>query len=138
MVVGADSMRPELAEINEATGPLFKVRNDPRRTAVGRLLRRYSLDELPQIINVIRGEMSLVGPRPNLPEETEQYEEWHKKRLTVSPGITGLWQVSGRSDLTFDEMVLLDIYYVENWTITMDIGILLRSLPAVLRGRGAY
>lgn len=138
MVVGADSMRPELAQINEATGPLFKVRNDPRRTAVGRFLRRYSLDELPQLINVIRGEMSLVGPRPNLPEETEQYEEWHKKRLTVSPGITGLWQVSGRSDLTFDEMVLLDIYYVENWTITMDIGILLRSLPAVLRGRGAY
>ena len=138
MVVGADSMRPEMAEINEATGPLFKVRNDPRRTAVGRWLRRYSLDELPQLINVIRGEMSLVGPRPNLPEEAEQYEEWHKKRLTVSPGITGLWQVSGRSDLTFDEMVLLDIYYVENWNIVMDISILVRSLPAVLRGRGAY
>ncbi len=82
--------------------------------------------------------MSLVGPRPNLPEEAEQYEEWHKKRLTVSPGITGLWQVSGRSDLTFDEMVLLDIYYVENWSITMDISIVLRSLPAVLRARGAY
>ena len=138
MVVGADSMRPELADINEATGPLFKVRNDPRRTAVGRWLRRYSLDELPQLINVIRGEMSLVGPRPNLPEEAEQYEEWHKRRLAVSPGITGLWQVSGRSDLTFDEMVLLDIYYVENWNIALDIGILLRSLPAVLRGRGAY
>jgi len=117
---------------------LFKVRNDPRRTAVGRWLRRYSLDELPQLINVIRGEMSLVGPRPNLPEEAEQYEEWHKRRLAVSPGITGLWQVSGRSDLTFDEMVLLDIYYVENWNIALDIGILLRSLPAVLRGRGAY
>ena len=138
MVKDAERMRPELHEDNEATGPLFKVRNDPRRTRVGRWLRRYSLDELPQVINVIRGEMSLVGPRPNLPEEVEQYEEWHKKRLTVSPGITGLWQVSGRSDLTFDEMVLLDLYYVENWNFSLDVGILLRSMPAVLRGRGAY
>jgi lipopolysaccharide/colanic/teichoic acid biosynthesis glycosyltransferase len=90
------------------------------------------------LINVLRGEMSLVGPRPNLPDEVAQYADWHSKRLTVSPGITGLWQVSGRSDLTFDEMVLLDIYYVENWSLTLDLSILLRSLPAVLRGRGAY
>jgi exopolysaccharide biosynthesis polyprenyl glycosylphosphotransferase len=138
MVKDADRMRLDLHETNEATGPLFKVRNDPRRTRVGRWLRRYSLDEVPQVINVVRGEMSLVGPRPNLPEEVEQYEEWHKKRLTVSPGITGLWQVSGRSDLTFDEMVLLDLYYVENWNFSLDIGILLRSLPAIVRGRGAY
>jgi lipopolysaccharide/colanic/teichoic acid biosynthesis glycosyltransferase len=102
------------------------------------MLRRFSLDELPQLYNVLRGEMSLVGPRPNLPEEVEQYEEWHKKRLSVSPGITGLWQVSGRSDLTFDEMVLLDLYYVENWSISLDLNVLLRSIPAVLRGRGAY
>ena len=138
MVDGADSMRADLHDRNEATGPLFKLRNDPRRTRVGRFLRRYSLDELPQVINVFRGEMSLVGPRPNLPEEASCYEEWHKRRLTVSPGITGLWQVSGRSDLTFDEMVLLDIYYVENWNLFLDLSILLRSVPAVIRARGAY
>jgi lipopolysaccharide/colanic/teichoic acid biosynthesis glycosyltransferase len=105
---------------------------------VGRFLRRFSLDELPQLYNVLRGEMSVVGPRPNLPQEVAQYHEWHKKRLSASPGMTGLWQVSGRSELTFDEMVLLDIYYVENWSLTLDSGILLRSIPAVLRGRGAY
>ena len=138
MVVGADEMRSELSTMNEASGPLFKVRNDPRRTGVGRFLRRYSLDELPQLLNVLRGDMSLVGPRPNLPEEVGQYLEWHKRRLTVSPGITGLWQVSGRSDLTFDEMVLLDIYYVENWNLLVDMGILLRSIPAIIRARGAY
>lgn len=138
MVTDADELRDTLAELNEATGPLFKVRNDPRQTRVGRFLRRYSLDELPQLYNVLRGEMSLVGPRPNLPYEVEQYQEWHKKRLSVSPGLTGLWQVSGRSDLTFDEMVLLDIYYVENWSLALDLHILLRSIPAVLKGRGAY
>jgi exopolysaccharide biosynthesis polyprenyl glycosylphosphotransferase len=138
MVDGASTMRQELGELNEASGPLFKVRNDPRRTRVGRSIRRFSLDELPQIINVMRGEMSWIGPRPNLPDEVEQYQEWHKKRLTVSPGITGMWQVSGRSDLTFDEMVLLDIYYVENWNLAMDMGILLRSIPAIVRARGAY
>jgi lipopolysaccharide/colanic/teichoic acid biosynthesis glycosyltransferase len=93
---------------------------------------------LPQILNVLAGDMSLVGPRPNIPDEVEQYQGWHKKRLTVSPGITGLWQVSGRSNLTFDEMVLLDIYYVENWNLVMDLGILLRSIPAILLARGAY
>lgn len=138
MVEGAAEMLPELDELNEASGPLFKVRNDPRRTRVGRFIRHFSLDELPQIINVIRGEMSWIGPRPNLPEEVAQYQEWHKKRLTVSPGITGLWQVSGRSDLTFDEMVLLDIYYVENWNLAMDLGILVRSIPAIVGARGAY
>jgi exopolysaccharide biosynthesis polyprenyl glycosylphosphotransferase len=138
MVQRADELQPTLAEINEASGPLFKLRDDPRRTRVGRFLRRFSLDELPQFYNVIRGEMSLIGPRPNLPEEVEQYEEWHKKRLSTSPGITGLWQVSGRSDLTFDEMVLLDIYYVENWSLALDLSILLRSIPAIFWGRGAY
>jgi exopolysaccharide biosynthesis polyprenyl glycosylphosphotransferase len=138
MVEGADELREDIIDLNEASGPLFKMRNDPRRTRVGRKIRHYSLDELPQLINVLRGEMSLVGPRPNRPEEVEQYQEWHKRRLTVSPGITGLWQVSGRSDLTFDEMVLLDIYYVENWNIVLDVSIMLRSLPAILRARGAY
>jgi exopolysaccharide biosynthesis polyprenyl glycosylphosphotransferase len=138
MISGADHLRPTLADCNEASGPLFKMRADPRRTRVGRFLRRFSLDELPQLYNVLRGEMSLIGPRPNLPEEVEQYQEWHKKRLAASPGITGLWQVSGRSDLTFDEMVLLDIYYVENWSLALDLSIFIRSLPAVVLGRGAY
>ena len=138
MIAGAESLREQMARLNESTGPLFKIREDPRATRVGTFLRRYSLDELPQLLNVLRGEMSLIGPRPNLPEEVAAYSEWHKKRLSVSPGMTGLWQVSGRSDLTFDEMVLLDIYYVENWNLFLDISILLRSIPAVLWGRGAY
>ncbi len=138
MVVDADARRAELAAQNQATGPLFKVHDDPRRTRVGRILRRFSLDELPQLINVLRGEMSLVGPRPNRPEEVAQYQDWHKKRLSVSPGMTGLWQVSGRSDLTFDEMVLLDIYYAENWSIGLDLSILLMTIPKVLLGQGAY
>lgn len=138
MVTEADELRKDMMDQNEATGPLFKVRNDPRCTRVGRFLRRYSLDELPQLYNVLLGQMSLVGPRPNMPEEVAQYQAWHGKRLSVSPGITGLWQVSGRSDLTFDEMVLLDIYYVENWSVMLDISILLRSIPAIIRGRGAY
>jgi exopolysaccharide biosynthesis polyprenyl glycosylphosphotransferase len=138
MVEGADELRQTLAEQNDASGPLFKLRDDPRRTRVGRFLRRFSLDELPQLYNILRGEMSLIGPRPNLPVEVEQYQEWHKKRLSASPGMTGLWQVSGRSELTFDEMVLLDIYYIENWSLALDLSILLRSIPAVLWGRGAY
>ncbi len=138
MVQDAEGRLGEVAAFNEATGPLFKMRDDPRRTRVGCWLRRFSLDELPQLYNVLRGEMSLVGPRPNLLAEVEAYSEWHRKRLAVSPGLTGLWQVSGRSDLTFDEMVLLDIYYIENWSPMLDVGLLLRSLPAVARGRGAY
>jgi exopolysaccharide biosynthesis polyprenyl glycosylphosphotransferase len=138
MVVNADELRDQVATMNESSGPLFKIRNDPRLTSVGRLIRRYSLDELPQLINILKGEMSLIGPRPNLPSEVAHYQEWMKKRLSVSPGLTGLWQVSGRSDLTFDEMVLLDIYYVENWSLGIDLGILIRSVPAVLRARGAY
>ncbi len=138
MVNNADALRHEIAQLNESSGPLFKIRNDPRLTRVGRRIRRYSLDELPQLFNVLRGEMSLIGPRPNLPSEVEHYQEWMERRLSVSPGLTGLWQVSGRSDLTFDEMVLLDIYYVENWSMGLDLSILLRSVPAVLRARGAY
>ncbi|MCB0063942.1 MAG: sugar transferase [Caldilineaceae bacterium] len=138
MVVDADARKHEIAALNEASGPLFKMRDDPRQTRVGRFIRRFSLDELPQLYNVVRGEMSVIGPRPNLPREVEEYQEWHKKRLAASPGITGLWQVSGRSDLTFDEMVLLDVYYVENWSLALDFHILLRSIPAVLWARGAY
>ena len=128
----------KLVDLNEAAGPLFKIRDDPRLTRVGRWLRRISLDEIPQLINVIKGEMAVVGPRPPLAAEVEDYQEWHKKRLEVAPGVTGLWQVSGRSELPFDEMVMLDIYYIENWSPGLDVKIILRTLPAVLSGRGAY
>lgn len=128
----------QLLELNEADGPIFKIRADPRLTRVGQLLRRASIDELPQLWNVLRGEMSLVGPRPPIPEEVERYEEWHRRRLEVVPGITGLWQVSGRSELSFDEMVMLDIYYIENWSLGLDLQILARTGPAVLGGSGAF
>jgi len=135
---GAEEERRQLVDQDEVVGATFKIRHDPRCTRVGRLLRRASLDELPQFYNVLRGEMSLVGPRPALPSEVEQYQEWHRRRLEISPGITGLWQVSGRSQLTFDEMCLLDIYYLENWSPLLDLKIALKTAPAVLAGRGAY
>jgi exopolysaccharide biosynthesis polyprenyl glycosylphosphotransferase len=135
---GAEKEREQLAELNEASGPLFKIKNDPRLTRMGRFFRRTSLDEFPQIINVLRGEMSLVGPRPPLPSEAAQYEEWHKKRLEVAPGMSGLWQVSGRSLLTFDEMVMLDLFYIENWSLSLDLKIMLRTVPSVLLANGAY
>ncbi len=138
MRVGADEEKELLLHLNEASGPLFKIRNDPRMTRVGKWLRRTSLDELPQLFNVLRGEMSLVGPRPPLPNEVALYEEWHKRRLDVAPGVTGLWQVSGRSELTFDEMVMLDLYYIENWSPWLDMWILLKTIPALLTARGAY
>ena len=135
---GAEEEQQKLADLNEIEGPIFKIRRDPRCTRVGRFLRRTSLDEIPQLYNVLRGEMSLVGPRPPLPVEVEHYEEWHKRRLEVSPGMTGLWQVRGRSELTFDEMVLLDIYYIENWSAALDTEIFLRTIPKVIFGNGAY
>lgn len=138
MVDDADTRREHLAEDNEADGPIFKIRNDPRVTAVGRFMRKYSLDEFPQLINVLLGNMSLVGPRPPLPSETEQYAERHWRRLEVPPGMTGLWQVSGRSNLSFDEMVRLDLFYIENWSLMFDISIMLRTVPAVFGAKGAY
>lgn len=138
MYQDAEARLEELRARNEAGGPLFKMRDDPRRTRVGRIIRKTSLDELPQLINVLRGEMSLVGPRPGLASEVAQYQDWHRKRLEVLPGITGLWQVSGRSNLTFDEMVMLDIYYAENWSLSMDLRIMLRTVPQILFGEGAY
>ncbi|HRF48508.1 MAG TPA: undecaprenyl-phosphate glucose phosphotransferase [Anaerolineales bacterium] len=138
MRVGAEAEQEQLRARNEATGPLFKIRNDPRQTRFGRLLRRTSIDELPQFLNVLKGEMSVVGPRPGLPSEVAQYQPWHRQRLEVKPGISGLWQISGRSDLTFDEMCLLDIYYIENWSLALDIQIMLRTIPRVLFGSGAY
>jgi lipopolysaccharide/colanic/teichoic acid biosynthesis glycosyltransferase len=138
MCQGAEAEQERLVELNEASGPLFKIKRDPRVTRMGRFLRRLSLDELPQIYNVLRGEMSLVGPRPPLPSEVAQYQEWHKQRLEAPPGMTGLWQVSGRSELTFDEQCLLDIFYIENYSPALDIRILLRTVPAVLSRKGAY
>ncbi len=134
----AEKMLGDLADQNEASGPLFKMRNDPRITRVGKWIRRTSIDELPQLFNVLKGEMSIVGPRPPVPSEVAQYEPWHRRRLGVSPGITGMWQVSGRSNLTFDEMVLLDLWYIENWTIWLDFRIILLTVPAVLMVKGAY
>jgi exopolysaccharide biosynthesis polyprenyl glycosylphosphotransferase len=138
MVHDAEKRKAELEQLNEADGPLFKIRCDPRVTRVGRFLRRSSLDELPQLWNVLRGEMSLVGPRPAIPAEVEQYQPWHLRRLEVTPGLTGLWQVLGRSDTSFEEMVRLDIYYAENWSVWMDMQLLLRTIPTVVLGRGAY
>jgi exopolysaccharide biosynthesis polyprenyl glycosylphosphotransferase len=138
MYRNADQVLAALMAHNEAQGPLFKMKDDPRITAIGKFLRRTSFDEIPQLINVIRGEMSLVGPRPPLPQEVAQYEEWQKGRLAIKPGMTGLWQVRGRSDISFDEGVLLDLYYIENWSLKLYFQILFRTIPAVLFSRGAY
>ncbi|MGB0097887.1 MAG: sugar transferase [Solirubrobacteraceae bacterium] len=134
----ADQIQDDLEPLNEKSGALFKIRQDPRLTKVGRLLRRFSLDELPQLLNVVRGEMSLVGPRPLPMRDFERLEEWHKKRYLVLPGITGLWQVSGRSELDFDDLVRLDFLYLEQWSIMLDLSILLKTIPAVLSRRGAF
>jgi lipopolysaccharide/colanic/teichoic acid biosynthesis glycosyltransferase len=138
MVVDAERRLADLQHRNESDGVLFKMREDPRVTRVGRTLRRFSFDELPQLANVLMGTMSLVGPRPALPSETEQYGRTTSRRLLVKPGITGLWQVSGRSDLSWEDSVRLDLYYVENWSFLGDIQILWKTLSAVVRGSGAY
>jgi exopolysaccharide biosynthesis polyprenyl glycosylphosphotransferase len=138
MHTDAEERQSELEELNEASGALFKIREDPRLTAVGRLLRRFSLDELPQLVNVVRGEMSLVGPRPLPERDYEMLEDWHRKRYLVLPGITGLWQVSGRSELDFDDLVNLDFIYLERWSLALDLTILLKTIPAVFSRRGAY
>jgi exopolysaccharide biosynthesis polyprenyl glycosylphosphotransferase len=138
MYVDASQRQAALEASNEASGPLFKIKDDPRVTRVGRFMRRYSIDELPQVLNVLRGEMSLVGPRPLPLRDYVQLEDWHRKRYLVLPGMTGLWQVSGRIELTFDDLVRLDFYYLENWSIWLDISILAKTLPAVLARRGAY
>ncbi len=139
MYVNADQLRArlEVATDGDQRGK-FKLKDDPRRTRVGRFIRAASLDEVPQILNVLRGEMSLIGPRPPLPVEFEKYEDWEKARLEMPPGITGLWQVRGRSDIDFDEMVLMDLYYIENWSLRLDLQIALQTIPAVLSRRGAY
>jgi exopolysaccharide biosynthesis polyprenyl glycosylphosphotransferase len=138
MVHGADQMREELEHHHDGSGPLFKLRDDPRVTRVGRLLRRFSIDEVPQFLNVLRGDMSVVGPRPPLRSEVDAYSEDMHRRLLVKQGVTGLWQVSGRSDLSWEDSVRLDLDYVENWTMLRDVQIIIRTARAVLASRGAY
>ena len=134
----AEGCITDLQQRNEVTGPMFKIRCDPRVTRVGRFLRRYSVDELPQLLNVVQSDMSLVGPRPPLLAEVEKYEEWELGRLRALPGITGLWQVSGRTEVPFHDMVRLDLHYIRNWSFALDMEILLRTIPAVLTTKGAY
>jgi lipopolysaccharide/colanic/teichoic acid biosynthesis glycosyltransferase len=138
MQVGAEELRGLLLHLNEAQGPAFKLQDDPRVTRVGRILRKTSLDEVPQLLHVFTGQMSLVGPRPPFPEEVERYEPWMLRRLSVKPGLTCLWQVRGRSDLSFDEWMRLDLEYVDRLSPGLDLKILLLTIPAVLSGRGAY
>lgn len=138
MVLNADQLRAKLWEQNEADGPIFKIKDDPRLTKVGRFIRRMSIDEIPQFWNIALGQMSFVGPRPPIQDEVDKYEDWHYRRLDMRGGLTGLWQVSGRADLTFDEAVLLDVYYIENWSIAMDVRIILQTIPYILLRRGAY
>ena len=138
MYEGAERRQEEFETLNEAEGPVFKIKDDPRVTPVGRFLRRWSLDELPQLVNVLKGEMSLVGPRPLPVRDFHRMEEAHKRRLGAIPGMTGYWQISGRSNLSFEEMVRLDLYYIENWSLSFDVKIVLRTLKAVLRREGAY
>jgi exopolysaccharide biosynthesis polyprenyl glycosylphosphotransferase len=138
MYTDADQRQLDLESLNEASGALFKIRRDPRLTRGSRFLRRYSLDELPQLWNVLRGQMSLVGPRPLPQRDFDRLEDWHKKRYLVLPGMTGLWQVSGRSELDFDDLVRLDFLYLERWSVGLDLAILLKTVPAVLSRRGAF
>ncbi len=138
MVTNGDALLPELRNLNEVDGPVFKMRNDPRCTPIGRWMRVLSLDELPQLWNVLCGDMSLVGPRPPLPHEVEQYEPWQRRRLRIRPGLTCLWALEGRSQLRFDRWVKLDLLYIDNWSVWLDFKILLKTIPAVLSGRGAH
>ena len=137
MVVNAEELRAKLEAQNEMDGPVFKIKRDPRITSVGHFIRKTSLDEFPQFINVLRGEMSVVGPRPPLPSEVAQYERWQRKRLSVKPGITCIWQISGRNDVTFEQWVKMDIDYIERWSVWLDLKIFFKTIPAVLLRRGA-
>lgn len=137
MVDNAEQLRAELEVLNEMDGPVFKSSRDPRITRIGRILRRFSIDEFPQFANVIRGEMSLVGPRPPLPQEVARYQRWQRRRLSMKPGITCLWQVSGRNEVSFEDWMKLDLFYIDNWSLLLDLKILLKTVPVVLLGRGA-
>lgn len=136
MVANAESLKVSLLGQNEQTGPVFKISNDPRVTRIGRFLRKTSFDELPQFFNVLRGDMSVVGPRPPIPSEVEEYQPWHKRRLTVKPGITCTWQVSGRNNIHFNEWVKLDLEYIDNWSFTRDTVLILKTIKVILTGTG--
>ena len=137
MVVNAEELKAKLMAQNERTGPVFKMQRDPRVTAVGRFIRKYSIDELPQFINVLRGEMTIVGPRPPVPREVDQYEAWQRRRLSVRPGITCVWQVSGRDSIGFEEWMYLDMQYIDNWSLAQDFQLIFKTVPVVLFGKGA-
>jgi exopolysaccharide biosynthesis polyprenyl glycosylphosphotransferase len=137
MVSNAEQLRVELEGLNEMDGPVFKSSRDPRITTVGKIIRRFSIDELPQVFNVLRGDMSLVGPRPPLPSEVARYERWQRRRLSMKPGMTCLWQISGRNEVSFDDWMKLDLTYIDNWSLLLDLKILLKTVPVVLLGRGA-
>ena len=136
MISNAEEVRDNLQHLNEMTGPVFKLRNDPRCTPLGWWLRKFSLDELPQLINILKGDMSFVGPRPPLPEEVERYERWQRRRLRMKPGLTCLWQVQGRNEIDFEEWMRLDLHYIDNWSLFLDLKIILQTIPIVLLGRG--
>jgi exopolysaccharide biosynthesis polyprenyl glycosylphosphotransferase len=136
MVENAEALRKDLEDRNEMSGPVFKIADDPRVTRVGRWLRRFSLDELPQLFNVLKGEMSLVGPRPPIPAEVQSYERWQRRRLSMKPGLTCFWQIGGRNQIDFEEWMELDLKYIDNWSLKLDIIILLKTIPVVLLGRG--
>ena len=132
-----EQLRFELEALNEMDGPVFKSSRDPRITLIGRFIRRFSIDEFPQIYNVLRGDMSLVGPRPPLPQEVSKYQRWQRRRLSMKPGITCLWQISGRNHVNFEDWMKLDLTYIDNWSLLLDLKILLKTVPVVLLGRGA-
>ena len=137
MVVNAEELKAKLMALNEQAGPVFKMKRDPRITPIGRFIRKFSIDELPQLINVLRGEMSLVGPRPPVPSEVARYEAWQRRRLSVRPGLTCVWQVSGRNEISFEEWMYLDMQYIDHWSLAQDFELILRTVPVVLTGRGA-
>jgi exopolysaccharide biosynthesis polyprenyl glycosylphosphotransferase len=137
MVMNAEALKDSLTAVNEQSGPVFKMRNDPRVTRVGRFIRKYSIDELPQLINVLRGDMSIVGPRPPVPGEVEKYEAWQRRRLSVRPGLTCIWQVSGRNQISFEEWMYLDMQYIDHWSLARDFNLIFRTVPVVITGRGA-
>jgi lipopolysaccharide/colanic/teichoic acid biosynthesis glycosyltransferase len=136
MVHNAEALKVSLLKENQMDGPAFKIEDDPRITRIGKFLRKLSVDELPQLINVARGEMSLVGPRPPLPDEVEKYSRWQRRRLSMKPGITCLWQIGGRNDTTFDEWMKLDLQYIDNWSLWLDTKILLKTVPTVINATG--
>ena len=138
MVCGAEKLKEGLRHLDDTDGPIFKIKDDPRVTGIGKYLRRHSFDELPQLFNVLKGDMSLVGPRPPLPEEVREYTSHQRQRLSVIPGLTCLWQVSGRSDISFYEWIELDIYYIEHRSFLLDFKILIRTIPVVIVGHGGY